>query len=395
MSETKLTRRGFMKLSGLGMVAMTLPDRLGMDAYPFATPTEYYLYVGSYTSAGGEGITLCRLSMATGILQKVAVTRNVSEPSFLAMDHKGRYLYAVNELYSYQGTSSGAVSAFAVNPTTRALTLINQRASLGAGPCFVSVDANDKFVMVANYSGGNVSVFPIQSNGGLGASTDTKQFQGSGPHPNQNGPHAHQIVTDAANQYALAADLGTDKVMIYRFDGALGKLNATTPASFSTPAGAGPRHFAFHPSGKFVFVINELNSTLLSLAYDGTRGTLTQVQGISTLPAGYTGTSYCAEVRVSPDGRFVYGSNRGHDSIVVFAVDSLGRLTLVQHVSTQGLWPRDFILDPTGTYLLVANQKSHSIVSFKRDATTGKLTALGTSLGVTAPTSLLVAQTPV
>ncbi|SEK24867.1 6-phosphogluconolactonase [Stigmatella aurantiaca] len=394
MSKTKLTRRGFLRLSGLGMAAVTLPEGLGFDVTPFATPSEYYLYVGSYTSAGGEGITLCRLSMQTGSLQKVAVTRNVSEPSFLAMDRQGRYLYAVNELGSYQGMASGAVSAFAVNPSTRALTLINQQASRGSAPCFVSVDANDKFVMAANYGGGNISVFPIQSHGGLGAATDFKQFQGSGPHPNQRSPHAHQLMTNASNQYALAADLGTDRVMIYRFDAALGKLTATTPASFSTQPGAGPRHFAFHPSGKFVFVINELNSTLLSLAFDATQGTLTQVQGLSTLPAGYTGTSYCAEVRVSPDGKFVYGSNRGHNSIAVFAVDSLGKLTLVQHVSTQGLWPRDFILDPTGTYLLVANQQSHTIVPFRRDPVTGKLTALGTSLAVTAPTSLLVAPTP-
>ncbi|MBM7114585.1 lactonase family protein [Archangium primigenium] len=394
MRETKLTRRGFLKMSGVGMMAVTLPDRLGLEPYPLAAPSTYDLFVGGYTSAGGEGITLCRLSMQTGLLSKVAVTRNVSEPSFLAMDRRGRYLYAVNEVGSYQGTSSGAVSAFAVNPTTRALTLINQQASRGSSPCFVSVDANDAYVMVANYGGGNVSVFPVQGNGGLGASTDFKQFQGSGPHPNQNAPHAHQLMTDATNQYALAADLGTDRIMVYRFDGTQGKLTAASPVSFSTPAGAGPRHFAFHPSGKFVFVINELNSTLLSLAFDATRGTLTQVQGVSTLPAGSTGTSYCAEVRVSPDGKFVYGSNRGHNSIVVFAVDSLGKLTLVQHVSTQGKWPRDFILDPTGTYLLVANQQSNTIVSFKRDATTGKLTALGT-LAVTAPTSLLVAPPPV
>lgn len=395
MSETKLTRRGFLRASGLGMAAISLADFRAFEAHSFAAPTEYFLYVGTYTSAGGEGIALCRLSMATGALQKVSVTRNVSEPSFLAMDHKGRYLYAVNELGSFQGKPSGAVSAFAVNPSTRALTLINQQASLGGAPCFVSVDANDKFVMVANYSGGNVSVFPIQSNGGLGTSTDMKQFQGSGPHPNQTAPHAHQLMTDAGNQYALAADLGTDRVMIYRFDGALGKLNAGTQASFSTRPGAGPRHFAFHPSGRFVFVISELNSTVTSLAYDPTRGTLTEVQTVSALPAGYTGTSYCAEVRVSPDGKFLYGSNRGHDSIVVFAVDSLGKLTLVQHMSTQGKWPRDFILDPTGAYLLVANQNSNSIVSFKRDATTGKLTALGSSLTLTAPTSLLVAPAPV
>ncbi len=388
MSEIDLSRRGFLRLSSLGLMSMSLDK--GFIRELFATPTEYFIYVGTYTSSGGEGIVLCRLSMATGALQKVAVTPNVSEPSFLAMDHKGRYLYAVNELGSYQGMSSGAVSAFSVNPTTRALTLINQQASLGSAPCFVSVDATDRFVMVANYGGGNVSVFPIRSDGGLGASTDKEQFVGS----TQQSPHAHQIMTDASNQYALAADLGTDKVMLYRFDAQLGRLSANTPASFSTKPGAGPRHFAFHPNGRFVFLLNELNSTVTSLAYDPTRGTLTEVQTVSALPAGYTGTSYCAEVRVSPDGRFLYGSNRGHNSIVVFAVNTDGRLTLVQHVSTQGSWPRDFILDPTGTYLLVANQKSNNVVSFKRDATTGRLTALSPALSLTAPTSLLVATSP-
>jgi 6-phosphogluconolactonase len=394
MSEYAPTRRGFLKWSSMGVMAMYLDK--GWDPQWLAAPTEYFIYVGTYTSAGGEGIVLCRLSMATGALQKTGIATNVAEPSFLAMDHKGRYLYAVNELGSYQGQASGAVSAFSVHPTTRALTLINQQASLGGSPCFVSVDANDKFVMVANYGGGSVAVFPVRSDGGLGTSTDKKQFQGSGPKPGQEGPRAHQIQVDAANQYALAADLGSDKVMIYRFDGAQGKLTAGSPASLSTGAGAGPRHFAFHPNGRFVFLINEINSTLTSLAYDSSRGTLTAVQTVSALPSGYSGTSYCAEVRLSPDGKFLYGSNRGHDSIVVFAVDTQqGKLSLVQHVSTQGKWPRDFILDPTGTYLLVANQNSHTITSFKRDATTGRLTALNSSLSLKSPTSLLVAPSSV
>ncbi|MET0401059.1 MAG: lactonase family protein [Cystobacter sp.] len=392
MSDFNPTRRGFLKLSSLGVMAMYVDKGLAPEW--MAAPTEYFIYAGTYTSAGGEGIVLCRLSMATGALQKVGVTSNVAEPSFLAMDRRGRYLYAVNELGSYQGQSSGAVSAFSVHPTTRALTLINQQASLGGSPCFVSVDANDKFVLVANYGGGSVAVFPVRSDGGLGTSTDKKQFQGSGPKPGQEAPRGHQIQVDAANQFALAADLGSDKLRVFRFDGAQGRLTAGSPAAVSTVAGAGPRHFAFHPNGRFVFLINELNSTLTSFAYEPTQGTLTAVRTVSTLPSGYTGASYCAEVRVSPDGRFVYGSNRGHDSIVVFAVDAQGALSLVQHVSTQGKWPRDFILDPTGTYLLVANQNSHNIVSFQRDATTGRLTPLNSSLSLRSPTSLLVAPSP-
>lgn len=396
MKTENPTRRDFLKYSGLGMVGMYLEADRGLLMRPLATPTEYFLYVGAYTSAGAEGITLCKLTMATGALQKVSVTRNVAEPSFLTTDRQGRYLYAVNELGSFQGKASGAVSAFSIHPTTRALTLINQQATRGGAPCHVSLDGQDKFVMVANYSGGNVTVFPVRSDGGLGTSTDMEQFSGSGPHPNQASPHAHQITTDATNQYALAADLGSDKVRLFRFNGTAGTLTtATTQAAFSTKPGAGPRHFAFHPNGRLVFVINELNSTLTTLAFSASAGTLTEVSTVSTLPSGYTGTSYCAEVRVSPDGRFVYGSNRGHNSLVVFAIGSTGGLTLVQHISTQGAWPRDFILDPTGAYVLVANQNSNNVATFKRDATTGKLSVLGTPLTLSAPTSLLVAPTPV
>ncbi|ATB33435.1 lactonase family protein [Melittangium boletus] len=354
-------------------------------------PSELWLYVGTYTSGDSEGIYLCKLDMETGALERVGVTRDVVEPSYLALDPKGQYLYAVNELTDFGGQPSGAVSAFSINPQSRELTFINQQPSQGGAPCFLEVDSKGAFLLVANYVGGNVAVLPIQAGGGLGAAVELKQHVGSGPHPNQTEPHAHQARLDAANRHALVSDLGTDQIMIYRFDGERGTLTPGSPPSFSSKPGAGPRHLAFHPNGRFVFSINELNSTLTALAYDSERGVLTELQTLSTLPAGFTGESYCADIHVSPDGGFLYGSNRGHDSIVVFSIASDGTLTYVEHVSTLINWPRNFAIDPTGSYLLVANQKGNTVVTFQRDARTGKLAPAGQPLEIPTPTCLVFA----
>ncbi|EPX59386.1 6-phosphogluconolactonase [Cystobacter fuscus DSM 2262] len=386
MNPTNITRRDFVYLMGLGTTGIVLSCSDGEPTpqpQPPA-PTELWLYVGTYTSGGSEGIYLCRLDLATGALQKLAVTPNVAEPSYLALDPKGRYLYAVNELVEYEGKPSGAVSAFAINAQSRELTFINRQSSQGGAPCYLEVDATGAYVLVANYVGGNVAVLPILPDGGLGAVVDLKQ------HQDPPTAHAHQIRLDAANQYALAPDLGLDKIMIYRFDAKQGKLTPGEPASFSTHAKAGPRHLDFHPNGKFAFGINELDSTIIAFSYDKERGALTELQTVSSLPEGYTGTSYCADIHVSPDGRFLYGSNRGHDSIVVFAIDSAGKLTLVEHVTGGINWPRNFAIDPTGAYLLVANQKGNTVVNFRRDAQTGRLTSVGQPLDLPAPTCLLV-----
>ncbi|OJH40733.1 lactonase family protein [Cystobacter ferrugineus] len=389
MNPTNVTRRDFVYLMGLGTTGIVLSSCSDGQPTPQPqppAPTELWLYVGTYTSGGSEGIYLCRLDLATGALQKLAVTPNVAEPSYLALDPKGRYLYAVNELVEYEGKASGAVSAFAINAQSRELTFINRQSSQGGAPCYLEVDATGAFVLVANYVGGNVAVLPIQQDGGLGAAVDVKQHQGDAGQE----PHAHQIRLDAANQYALAPDLGLDKIMSYRFDARQGKLTPGEPASFSTRAKAGPRHLDFHPNGKFAFGINELDSTLIAFSYDKEKGVLTELQTVSTLPEGYTGTSYCADIHVSPDGRFLYGSNRGHDSIVVFAIDSEGKLTLVEHVTGGINWPRNFAIDPTGAYLLVANQKGNTVVTFRRNAENGQLTPVGQPLDIPAPTCLLV-----
>jgi 6-phosphogluconolactonase len=392
MSQRKLTRRHFLYLTGLGTAGTLFAcgDDAPSAPPPPSSPQEAWLYVGTYTTGQqSQGIYLCRLDLETGALQQVGVTPGVVDPSYLAVDGTRRHLYAVNELTTFEGKPSGAVSAFSIDPETHALTFLNQQATQGGAPCHLEVDAKDGFVLVANYVGGNVAVLPIQEGGRLGPTVDVDQHEGSGPGAGQGSPHAHQVRLDARQRYALVSDLGTDKIMVYRFDAAQGTLTPHTPASVSTQAGAGPRHLAFHPSGRFVFNINELNSTLTAFAYDGEAGTLTPLQTVSTLPADFTGESYCADIHVSADGKFVYGSNRGHNSIVVYAIGATGQLTYVEHVSTQGRWPRNFVIEPTGTYLLVANQHTHSVVTFRRDAQTGKLTQVGAPLEIPAPVCLL------
>jgi 6-phosphogluconolactonase len=245
---------------------------------------------------------------------------------------------------------------------------------------------------LANYSGGNVALFPVGADGALKPAADMQGHQGSSVNDKrQKEPHAHCIVLDPANQFAFAADLGTDKIMIYRFDAKLGKLTPNEPAFMATKPGAGPRHFIFHPNGKYAFVINELNSTVTAYSYNASKGSLTELQTLSTLPQGFSGENYCADIHVSADGKFVYGSNRGHDSIVVFGFNqSNGKLTYVENVSTGGKWPRNFTLDPSGKILLVANQNSNNIVSFKIDNKTGKLTPTGKETEVPSPVCLLM-----
>src|SRR4029079_16909086 len=251
------------------------------------------------------------------------------------------------------------------------------------------VDSRKRTLLVANYTGGNVSVFPLRSDGTLGMVADVKQHEGSGPKEQQKGPHAHCIIFDRAERHALAADLGIDKVMIYRFDRATGKLSPAKQLFAELKPGAGPRHLSFHPSGKFLYVISELDSTMSTFKYDEREGTLTMIETVSTFPGDFTGTSYCADVHVSPSGRFLYGSNRGHNSIVVFEIDPrTGKPKLVEHVSTEGDWPRNSTIDPSGKFLLVANQRSENVVTFNIDEGTGRLTPAGHNEQIPSPVCL-------
>ena len=389
MTQIKInrpSRRDFLKFGAVGALGLTLRGKRA---------TELLLYVGTYTTGKSEGIYRYRLNLASGELKHDGTTGRVVNPSYLALSPNGRYLYAVNEIDEFAGEKSGAVTAFAVDQRTAELRTLNQQPSLGASPCYVEVDARGEFVLAANYGGGNVSVFPVQRDGSLGVATEMKQDEGSSVNrARQAGPHAHCIVLDQTNRFAYSCDLGTDKVMIFRFDRRNGKLQAAEPPSVQAKPGAGPRHLTFHPNERYVFVMNELDSTITAFARDQTSGSLSALRTTTTLPVEFSGANTGADIHVSPDGRFVYSSNRGHDSIAIFAFDSrAGELTAVGHESTRGATPRNFAIDPTGTFLLVANQKTDNIVVFRRDQATGRLTATGKEAKVPTPVCIKFART--
>jgi 6-phosphogluconolactonase len=342
------------------------------------------VYIGTYTERGSRGVYLASLDLATGRLELDGVAAELVNPSFVAIHPSQRYLYAIGEIGEFNGEKGGAVSALAIDPASGKLTLLNQKSSRGVGPCHVSVDRSGKVALVANYGGGSVACLPIAADGSLGDATAFIQHQGSSANPQrQEGPHAHSINVDPANRFAFVADLGLDKVFSYRLDATRGLLAANDPPCVKLAAGDGPRHFAFHPSGRYAYVINEMHSTVTGFRYDADRGALETIESVTTLPAGFSGSSSTAEVQVHPSGKFLYGSNRGHDSIAVFAIDSeTGKLTPLGHTSTQGKTPRNFGIDPTGHWLLAANQDSGSIVAFRIDQETGKLSPTGQSISV-------------
>jgi 6-phosphogluconolactonase len=380
-------RRQFLKFASLGALGLTLSNLRFARA---ARADELLLYVGTYTTGKSEGIYLYRFNLTSGELTHAGTTKGVVNPSFLTLAPNRRYLYAVNEVDDFAGRKSGAVSAFAVDQNTGELRILNQQASLGASPCYVDVDASGKFVLIANYNGGNVTVFPIHPDGSLGESADTKQYQGSSVNrERQEGPHAHCILLDPTNRFAYSCDLGTDKIMIFRFDARSGKLLPCEQPWAEAKPGAGPRHLAFHSSAKYVFVLNELHSTVTTFKRSPETGGLQELQTITTLPKGFTGSNTGADIHLSSDGPFVYCSNRGHDSIAIFKFDSRnGALTAVGHEPTRGLTPRNFAIDPSGAFLLVANQKSDNIVGFRLDQRTGRLSATGQVVQVPAPVCL-------
>jgi 6-phosphogluconolactonase len=293
----------------------------------------------------------------------------------------------VAEVSTLRGKKTGGVIAFAVNPRTGGLKRLNEQPSHGAGPCHLVVDKTGKNVLVANYDGGTVAVLPIDEQGRLKPASSAIAHHGKSVNPErQQEPHAHSINLDAGNQFAFAADLGLDKILVYRFDPAAGTLTPNAPPAATVAPGSGPRHFAFHPSGRFAYVINELGSTITVFWYDAETGVLSTIQTISTVPRDFKGTNYPAEVVVHPSGKFVYGSNRGHDSIAIFSVDAAtGRLTPQGHEPTQGKNPRNFAVDPTGNFLLAANQDSDTVVVFRLDPATGRLKPTGQTLKIHKP----------
>lgn len=346
---------------------------------------KYRVYFGTYTGQKSRGIYTADLDLATGKLTEPRLAAEAVSPSFVAIHPSGHWLYAVSEIDDLNGRKTGGVSAFAIE-ADGGLRLLNQQPSEGRGPCHVTVDPSGKFALVANYGSGSAAALPIEADGRLGPASSVVQHEGKSVDPQrQEGPHAHSINLDAAGRYAFVADLGLDQVKIYRFDASSGKLTPADPAFVTLAPGAGPRHFAFHPRGDRAYVNNEMTSTITALHYAPEAGALQETQTLSTLPSPTPGNS-TAEVQVHPSGRFVYVSNRGHDSIAGYAIDpDNGRLTALGNTPTGGRTPRNFGIDPTGQYLLAANQGTDNVVVFKIDAKTGKLTPTGQEIAVGAP----------
>jgi 6-phosphogluconolactonase len=342
------------------------------------------VYVGTYTDSS-KGIYAYRFDAFTGKLTALGLAADSPNASFLAVALDGHRLYAVNELSSFNGQPTGSVSAFAVDPATGKLSPLNRGSSRAAGPAYITLDRTGRYALVANYSIGSVAVFPILPNGMLGEASAFVQHIGSSVNPQrQEGPHAHAIAMSPDNRFAIVADLGLDQLIIYPFDPGKGRLGPSR--TIRTAPGAGPRHLIFSPNGRFLYVINEMSSTVAVYAYGAENGGLRQLQTISTLPKGFTGTNTAAEIDITSSGRFLYASNRGNDSIAVFAIGpAKGALTLVEVSPTGGRTPRNFAIDPTESWLLAGNQDSDDIVVFRIDVNTGHLTATGETVQLSKP----------
>lgn len=347
----------------------------------------YWVFVGTSTGEGSRGIYRFRFDDTTGSVEDFTLAAEAANPTFLAIHPNGQRLYAVNAIADFRGERTGAVSAFALDARTGALTLLNQQPSGGTGPCHLVVDRTGKNLLVANYSGGSVACLPLDAEGHLRPANSVFQHVGASVNPErQEGPHAHSINLDRANRYALAVDLGLDKVLVYRFDPEKSVLTPNEPSSAPLKPGAGPRHLAFHPNGRYAYVINELDSTVTAFAYDSERGALQEVQTISSLPGGLAGENYPSEILVHPNGRFLYGSNRGHDSLAIYAIDAAtGRLEIRGHAPSGGKWPRNFNFDPSGRWMIVGNQNSDNFHVCRVDTVTGSLTPTGPAQQAPAP----------
>ncbi|NLG98858.1 MAG: lactonase family protein [Chloroflexi bacterium] len=352
-------------------------------------------YVGTYThdsqnpdgDAPGhraEGIFRFSLDLESGRLEKLGSYASDPNPSFLALHPGGRFLYAVSE------QENGGVSAYAVAPDTGDLRFINRQETGGADPCYVSVDPGGRWLMAANYTGGSLAVFPIGPDGELGPAAEFVQHEGSGPDlERQEKAHAHSIRLVPGSPFVLACDLGMDRVWVYRLDMETGKLTPNDPPGMEVEPGSGPRHFEFHPNRRWVYIANELGNTVTAAAWDGAAGTLAPLQTLPTLPEGFSDENTVADIHLTPDGRFLYVSNRGHDSLAAYRVDpESGRLAFLAHTHTQGRCPRNFAISPDGRFLLAANQFSGSLVVFRIDPDSGKLEQVGEPARLPSPVAV-------
>lgn len=369
--------------SGLA-VAGLLMLVLGLAMYPSGSQDTLSVYVGTWTEGQDDGgIHVLELDPSTGALSSQHPVTPAVNPSYLTLSPDGRYLYSVN-----QTTDAASVSAYEVDEATGALTVLNTVPAGGASPCYISIDASGEWVLVANYVSGTVAVFPVRADGSLGPPTDRVQHTGSSVHPErQTAPHAHYFDVDPSNRFALAVDLGIDQVRIYPLDTERGRIEEQRVRDVTTPPGTGPRHLDFHPNGQYAYLVGELTGTVTAYRYDPDKGQMDALQTISSLPEGFDGTNKSADIHVHPSGAFLYASNRGDaDSIVIYAIDpDDGTLSLVGHQDEAVEWPRNFAIDPSGQFLLVANRHANRITVFRIDEETGALTFTGHAADVPEP----------
>jgi 6-phosphogluconolactonase len=368
-------------------LAAALPAAFGQQR---PSGGESLVYFGTYTRNKSKGIYVSRFTASDGKLSAPELAAETINPSFVALHPKGQFLYAVGETNTFQDQKTGFVAAFSIDRATGKLKLLNQLSSRGQGPCHLVVERTGKNLLVANYGSGSVACFPLKPDGSMAEASAFIQHKGSGPNRSrQQGPHAHQVVMSPNNRFVFVPDLGLDSVMIYRFDPAKGTLTPHDPPFAKTAPGSGPRHMAFHPKGRFAYVICEMGNLVVAFSYDAAKGIFKELQTETTLPKDFKGRSSTAEIAVHPNGRFLYGSNRGHDSIVRYSIDAAkGTMTYVENVLTLGKTPRCFAIDPSGRFLIAVHEASDNAVAFQIDPKTGGLTPTGQTLEVGAPVSL-------
>ena len=372
------------------LAALALACSTNQQMEPAVDPSSQLLYVGTYTRESSAGIYAYRFFPDRAAVEPIGMAAEMSNPSFLALHPDGAYLYAVSETDDFDSRGSGSVAAFELDPASGSISKINEVSSGGGWPCHLGIDPSGRMLIVANYKDGTVASFPVQGDGALGNATSLFQHEGRSVHERQRGPHAHSADFSPDGRFAFFSDLGLDQVRLYTADPETATLAPNDPNHVSLEPGSGPRHFAQHPSGRFGYVVNELGSTVSAFDLDGKTGSLEALQTLTTLPEGFTGENYTAEIHAHPSGRFVYASNRGHDSIAVFAVDQqTGRLGSLGQVPTNGDWPRNFSFDRTGRYLLVANQNSDNVVVFEIDGETGLPVPTGNEFAIDAPVCLV------